>query len=94
MGSTMCKKENNGESFIKFRLEVYHKMIKYKSNLFWKASADALVTPVPQLKDEWNSMGMLKRQYIMSALLFCVPNVLWVTFKQGGLSMVPSILVI
>ena len=28
----------------------------------------------------------------MLALLFCVPNVLWITLRHGGLSTVPSIL--
>lgn len=50
-------------------------------------------TPGLDLKEEWNSTGMLRRQNTMSALLFWVPNVLWVTLRQGGLSMVPSILV-
>lgn len=41
----------------------------------------------------WNSTGMLRRQQIMSSLLVWVPNVLWVTFRHGGESTVPSILV-
>lgn len=45
------------------------------------------------LKAEWNSMGMLRRQKTMSALLFWLPKVLWDTLRHGGLSTVPSILV-
>lgn len=58
-------------------------------HLFWKAS---LSRQGLWLKEEWHSTGMLRRQQIMLALLFCVPNVLWVTLRHGGLSMVPSIL--
>lgn len=48
------------------------------------------VAPAWILKVSWNWTGMLSLKNIMSVLAFCEPKVLWVSFRQGALSTVPS----
>lgn len=48
------------------------------------------VVPAGTLKVRSNSTGMLSLKNSMSVLAFWDPNVLWVIFKQGALSTVPS----